>query len=89
MFNGQRDSKWLHKKHHCVIVVALNWKGTNMTDCLHCLGTKQILVPTRDGTDFALCPNCFKGLPRGRHPSITVQHPSGKMIIKQNKGEKG
>jgi predicted RNA-binding Zn-ribbon protein involved in translation (DUF1610 family) len=31
-----------------------------MKDCLHCLGTNQILIPTRDGTDFALCPNCFR-----------------------------
>lgn len=88
MFYGECDSKWLHQGNNRAIVALTILEGNEMEDCLHCLGTKQILVPTRDGTDFALCPNCFKDLPRGQHPSLTVQHPSGMMIIKQTKGEK-
>lgn len=52
-----------------------------MNECYLCLGTKEIIIPTRDGTDLALCPYCFPSLIKRRIRKFTVQHPSGTMVI--------
>lgn len=52
-----------------------------MGDCLICLGTELVLVPTFDDVDVAPCPDCCPQFVTKNMVLVTVQHPSGKVVI--------
>lgn len=47
-------------------------------ECFLCLGSKVVVVPFRDETDLAPCPNCYPKSVRTKR-KITMQHPSVKL----------